>query len=327
MAKLAKLMSLLLLGTIISLPSFAAQGAPTALSASELLALVAGNALPENIVHEISADGLAFRPDDAYRSLLKTAGADPRILTALDAATVTTEAKPEEQSGKDVLQHLSNAGNLLNAKRYDEAANELKTVFTASFARAESGFVMGELLRRQEEWAEAATIYAAVLRENPNFPEAHTKLSYIQYRLGDTQDALIEAKAAMAANPNNPEAHKNAGLSLQDLRKFDAGVAEYKEALRTKPDYASVFYNLGNLYREMGQFDNAIGEYKKAITLDPNDYGAHNNLGITFAKNGDLDSAIREYREAERLEPSQFDARSNLGGALMDRGLYQGSSS
>ena len=37
---------------------------------AELLALVAGNALPENIVREIGTDGLAFHPDDAYRSLL-----------------------------------------------------------------------------------------------------------------------------------------------------------------------------------------------------------------------------------------------------------------
>ena len=55
--KLAKLLTLMLFATVISTPSLAAQAAPTSLSASELLALVAGNALAENIVHEISADG------------------------------------------------------------------------------------------------------------------------------------------------------------------------------------------------------------------------------------------------------------------------------
>ena len=37
------------------------------LRASELLGLVAGNALPENVAREIATDGLAFRPDDHYR--------------------------------------------------------------------------------------------------------------------------------------------------------------------------------------------------------------------------------------------------------------------
>jgi len=42
------------------------QAAREPLRASQLLALVAGNALPENVVNEINADGLAFRPDDGY---------------------------------------------------------------------------------------------------------------------------------------------------------------------------------------------------------------------------------------------------------------------
>ena len=167
--------------------------------------------------------GLAFRPDNPYRALLKAAGADSHVLAALDAAKVITEAKPEEQSGKDVLQHLSNAGSLMNSKRYDEATNELKAVFTASFGRAEAGFVVGELLKRQEEWSEAGSIYRAVLHENSNFPEAHTKLSYIQYKLDDPEDALVEAKAALAMNPNNPEAHKNAGLSARESAQIRRG--------------------------------------------------------------------------------------------------------
>src|ERR1700692_3535880 len=61
------------------------------LRASELLGLVADNALPENVAREIATDGLAFRPDDAYRPLLKTAGADAKILSALSSAKVLVE--------------------------------------------------------------------------------------------------------------------------------------------------------------------------------------------------------------------------------------------
>jgi len=46
------------------------------LTNSELLALVAGNALNENVVHEIESRSLAFRPGDGYRSQLSAAGAD-----------------------------------------------------------------------------------------------------------------------------------------------------------------------------------------------------------------------------------------------------------
>ena len=39
-----------------------------------VLGLVAGNALPENVVRETATNGLAFRPHEPYRTLLKTAG-------------------------------------------------------------------------------------------------------------------------------------------------------------------------------------------------------------------------------------------------------------
>jgi hypothetical protein len=61
------------------------------LRASELLGLVAGNALPENVAREIATDGLAFRPDDHYRALLKTAGVDAKILAAVSSAKVLVE--------------------------------------------------------------------------------------------------------------------------------------------------------------------------------------------------------------------------------------------
>ena len=54
------------------------------LSKSELLALVAGEILSENVVFDIHSRGLAFVPDASYKSLLKSAGADDKVLAALD---------------------------------------------------------------------------------------------------------------------------------------------------------------------------------------------------------------------------------------------------
>ena len=60
-----------------------AQVAREPLGDSELMALVAGNALSEDIVHEIAARGLAFRPGEQYLSLLTTGGGDALVLAAL----------------------------------------------------------------------------------------------------------------------------------------------------------------------------------------------------------------------------------------------------
>jgi len=149
------------------------------LTNSELLALVAGNALNENIVHEIESRGLAFRPSDGFRSQLSAASADARVLAALGKATIgSPTGAADDKESFELLQHLSAAGKFLRAKQYQEAAEELNGALQAS-GSVEVGFVMGELLKLQEQWPMAASVYEQVLKQNPEFPEARTKLSYL----------------------------------------------------------------------------------------------------------------------------------------------------
>src|ERR1700752_1290955 len=172
MAKsLARVAILLALCGCGAMRGIAANSATKPLRASELLALVAGSALPENIVHKIAADGLASRPNDSSRALLKTAGADPKILTAVDSARVVVDQAPEAESGKDLLQHLATAGSMIKDKRNEEAANQLTAAVTANFKNPECGFVMAQVLRLEEQWEAAAGVYDGVLRLAPDFPE------------------------------------------------------------------------------------------------------------------------------------------------------------
>jgi tetratricopeptide (TPR) repeat protein len=315
-------LSLLAASFLVCITTSASETSSRPLRQTELLALVAGNALPENIVNEIRARGVAFRMDASFRAQLTTAGATPSVLAALGAAKAPAKDTAEDKSDPSLLQHIAAAAKLMKDKHYEEAADELTATLKGNFEKFEIGFVMGELLREQERWGEAAAVYTEVLRQDPNFPEAHTKLSYLMYRLGDPEQTLREARIALARTPENAEAHKNAGLALETLSKFDAAALEYKEALRIKPDYQVVHYDLGLLFYRQRDWDASITEYKKAILLKPADINAHYNLGVTFADKGDIDSAIREYREGKRLAPDRFDVRMNLSSALIGAGLY-----
>ena len=321
MAKsLARVAILLALCGCGAMRGIAANSATKPLRASELLALVAGSALPENIVHKIAADGLAFRPNDSYRALLKTAGADPKILTAVDSARVVVDQAPEAESGKDLLQHIATAGSMIKDKRNEEAANELTAAVTANFKNPECGFVMAQVLRLEEQWEAAAGVYDGVLRLAPDFPEVHAKLSFVLYRLNDFEKGLTEARAALKLNPENAEAHKNAGLALMSMQKFDAALAEYQEALRIKPDYEAAHVNMGILYIAKSDWDNAIASFQKAVRLNTDDADAYYNLAHSSDQKGDFEAAIRAYREVKRIDPRRYDARQNLGADLMNHG-------
>jgi tetratricopeptide (TPR) repeat protein len=231
-----------------------AQATREPITDSELMALVAGNALSENIVHEIETRGLAFRPGDQFRSLLTDAGADSSIMAALTKAKTSDASAPTEKDGAaQLLQRLAEAGKFVRNKQYGEAAQEL-TAALQNGGGAETGFVMAEVLRAQEQWSNVETILREVQRQAPNFPEAHTKLSYELYRINDGEGALGEARIALAVNPNDAEAHKNAGLALQILNRFNASEVEYNEALRLKPDYEPVRLDLGLLFDNQSKF-------------------------------------------------------------------------
>src|SRR5215469_1946539 len=190
------------------------------LTDSMLLSLVVGNALPENIVHEIESRGLDFKPSDGYAAMLNDVGADPKILNALKKARVSDSAgQAGSRSSSELLNHLATAGKLLQSGnlpiRY-RAARAWKR--DSSWARSSCG--LGETIV-------AASVYGEILRRDPDFPQARTKLSLALYRLGDAQGALREAKEELTKFPDNAEAHKNAGLALDLAQKYDASQAEY----------------------------------------------------------------------------------------------------
>lgn len=289
---------------------------------AEVLAMVAGKTLPVNIAHYVAVRGLSFHPTEADQAQLKKAGADPSVLAALDKAKVSTSPDANPDSSEiDLVNRLTNAAVFMNQKQYQKAVEELTAGLTASVAAPEAGFVMGAILRDDEDWQEAAAVYTEVLRENSDFPDVHTKLSFILHRSGDDDDALREAKIALTQNPDDPEAHKNAGLGYMGLDKLDASVAEYREALRLKPEYANVHYDLGLLLDKKHDLDGAIAEYQKAVALDPNNADYRYNLGTSLAHRQEYDAAIRELREAKRLDPTRIDVRHNLAAYLEQRDM------
>jgi tetratricopeptide (TPR) repeat protein len=307
---------------LICVPSLYCQTAGKSVSKSELLALVAGNALSENIVHEVQARGLSFRVDDAFKAQLSTAGADSSLLTAVASAkTIHVSDKPDGETEVALQNHLSSAGRMLRAKQYQEATRELAAALQAG-AHVEAGFVMGDVLRRQERFDLAANVYQSILREEPSFPEVHTKLAYMLYRTGDLDGAMREASGVLAQNPSNAEAHKNLGLGLLGMSRFDGAIAEFREALRIKRDYAAAQLDLGLAFDYKHDTKSAIEEYKKANTLDPDQADARYRLALALTSISDKEGAIREYREAKRIDPERIDVRQNLSVLLTDVDIF-----
>ena len=307
--------SLLLLISALALQP-RSSASPRPLSKAELLALVAGNIIPENVAFDIRSRGISFVAGAAYKGLLKSAGADSRVLAALDHAK-SVGATADTSDNARLLQHLGQAGALLKSGQLDEAANELTDAMSATSAKSEIGFVMGMVLISQQRYPEAGQVYAQILQDDPQFPEVHARLSFTYLETGDSDEAIHQARAALDENPNSAPAHMNQGLALRSLQHFDAAKAELQKAIQCKPDYELAYVNLASLLDDMKDFDAAISYFKKALVLNPDDVRGRYDLGVTYGDKGDLVSAIREYREVIRRDPHMLEARQNLGAALI----------
>ena len=306
----------------VSFASLYCQTDSRPLTKSELLALVAGNALSENILHEVQTRGVAFRPNDAFKAQLSAAGADSALIGVVsNAKTSHVSDKADGETEMALQNHLSAAGKMLRAKQYQEATRELTAALQAG-AHIEAGFVMGEVLRCQEQFDLAASVYQSILSKDPGFPEVHTKLAYIFYRTNDLERAVHEAQTVLARNPANAEAHKNLGLALLGMSRFDGSIAEFREALRIKGDYAAAHLDLALAFDDKHDTKSAIEEYRKANALEPDNADAHYNLAIALKSVGDREGAIREYREAKRIDPERIDIRHNLSLLLIDADMF-----
>jgi tetratricopeptide (TPR) repeat protein len=291
--------------------------APHPLSKSELLALVAGDILPENVVFDIQSRGLDFVPDASYKALLKSAGASAKVLAALNTAKIGSAGSTDSSADAQLLEHLSHAGSLIKSGKLDDAADELTDALSNSSHKSEIGFVIGMVLIAQHRVPEAGAVYSQILSEDPGLPEVHARLSLTYYNTGDAEEALRQAKAALEENPNNPVAHLNAGASLQLMQRFDAAKEEYQKSIRCKPDYVLAYVDLGSLFDHVNDFDAAIDNFKKALVLNPDDVQARYELGVVYGEQGNFVAAIREYREVKRRDPKMLEARQNLGAALI----------
>lgn len=187
--------SLAVLTALILSASLAnAQYARKPLSRGDVMALVAGNALDQDIADEIAGRGLAFHPGDAYLALLKAAGATPVVFSAFQGAKITASAQAANVPVDAFIQHLAKGSELIEGKNYKTAEQELNAAFESG-AESNAAFVAGRLFTEEQDFPGAAEAYAQALKDDPDFTAAHIKLSYVFHRLGLPQQAFSEAHA------------------------------------------------------------------------------------------------------------------------------------
>ena len=150
----------------------------------------------------------------------------------------------------------------------------------------------------------------------PESPVIQNLLGAINFGLGNIEQALSRYAAALKLNPSYAQAHYNLGSALNNIGDPEAAVLSYATALKIKPDYAEAHNNMGNALKNTGKLKEAIVSYETALQLNPNSADAHFNLGNALYDTGQSEEALQSYIRATSINSNRKDFWQSLSRLL-----------
>ena len=315
---------LLLFGVVLAaLPlgvAFAAESsASRPVNSTQLMAWLAAGVPGNRLIRLVQERGIADVPGKEPTRQLEAAGADANLVHALK------NSKPSptpNSSSSQIPAVLVQAATDARAQRFHEAEIALRQALSSDPQNAALHFALGTMLRQQERWDDAFDEITLSAQLMPDFPENHSSLAYIFYRLDDPANSIAEARTALSMDPQNAEAYQFLGLALFSDGQYRASVHAFAESLARDADNSDTYYDLGITLHADGNLPAAIAAYRHAIRLNPAFWQAHSNLALILHEQDKLDEAIVEYREAKKLAPEEASVRNNLGNTYCDKGDF-----
>ena len=205
--------------------------------------------------------------------------------------------------------------------------------------------------------AEAAKLYADILRAEPRNFEALLSLGFVHFRAGHLEDAEHLCGEAARINPRSADAFFMRGCALQRLDRnadaldcFDNAIAlrpgfvealinrgalltaakrhadalkSFDAALAISPQMVEAWNNRGNVLSELGRHQDAVASYDKVLTLRPGFVEALINRGTALVALHRLDEALASYDQAAQLSPERADALAGCANALFEAKQYE----
>lgn len=164
-----------------------------------------------------------------------------------------------------------------------------------------------------------------LVNEQRGFADVHDMLGVIYHHQGRLHEAASMFEAALRLNPNYTEAALNLAVTYNDLGRYQEAKQVYGQALRASKSgprkldpfaqgkIANMHADVGKAYDALGLYPEAVREYEKALELCPHFQDIRTLLGTTLREMGALPAAIRELERVKRETPKYVPARLSLG--------------
>jgi tetratricopeptide (TPR) repeat protein len=249
--------------------------------------------------------GLQLRPDLTEARLLLSEVIDRGnnaavAIAPLGAISTTDPLYPLAALREAVL--LSRLGQT------EEARQKLQQLSVAYPWSPEPELALGDLLRQQSDFLNAAVAYTKALAILP----ANSPATWVVYydramcydQGGDWARALPDLEQALKLSPGQPYVLNYLGYSWAVKKQNMAKARQMiEQALQAVPNDGAIIDSLGYVMLQQGETQAAVTTLTKAVKLEPEDPTINAHLGDAYAAAGDHLQAIFQWRRALQLDP------------------------
>ncbi|MEM7223131.1 MAG: sulfotransferase [Pseudomonadota bacterium] len=160
-------------------------------------------------------------------------------------------------------------------------------------------------LQQAGRFPEARALYEAVLRDDPDEPDALHLLGVVLARLGDPRAGVTLIERALALKPGQPAYSFNLGNALRALGRSEAALAAYLQAAEARPGFLKAHLARGNLLFELGRHEESEAAYGQALALAPDHPAALARLVLLLERSHRLEEAEAALERALAAAPAE----------------------
>jgi TolB-like protein len=148
-------------------------------------------------------------------------------------------------------------------------------------------------------WVEAGREYRRAIELKPNYSPAIQWYSSLLAAIGQTNEAIVEAKRARDLDPFSPIIVSHPSWISYLSRNAEDTIKEARQTLKLDQNFFPARRYLALGYDLQGKFDDAVAEFQKANSISRS-VMVKAELGYAYARAGRRDDALRMIEELRR---------------------------
>lgn len=241
------------------------------------------------------------------------------ILEAQGQYALATEAYnriPREDPSYPIAE-LGRADALVSAGRSDAAIEALEQLARGYPKQAAIWATLGDTLRREERWAEAAKAYDAAVALLQDGQPGSWQIYYARgiclERMGDADKSEADLRKALELQPDQPQVLNYLGYSFLELgRNLDEALGMIQRAVDARPQDGYIVDSLGWAYYRLGRYQDAVPTMEEAVALMSTDPVINDHLGDVYWAVGRQREAQFQWRRALSFKPEEPGAADRI---------------